>query len=256
MIVRERQNAYIMIEQDHHAHISAKMAAGLKDSFFSGKMFKPSVLYAIEKHDYAWKMIDKQPFWNDRKQEPYMFTDFPNPAKTVFYQHGVDEVEKYDPYAALLCSEHYTRFLQHDPEEESRLFVQRERKRQVRIMQLLDDYDDNIFDIHYGLLQFFDGLSLYICMNEPGVTTENEHPFFKDGIPVSPSLPFFHNSKMHVFWKDEQTVVMDEFPFNNPIDIIIQQKSVPKKAIAEKGVINSYLNAEVQQVYICLVGEA
>lgn len=248
MIVREHQNTYIMIEQHHHAQVSGNMAANLKDSFFLEAKWKPSVLYAIDNHDVAWKMIDKQPFWNDQKQKPYMFTDFPNPSKTVFYKHGIDEVAKHDTYAALLCSEHYTRFLQDDPEEASRAFIQHERKRQQQIVQRLEDYDSERFDVHYGLLQFFDSLSLYMCLNEPGVVKEDEHPFFKDGIPVPQSLTFFHTNNVDIYWKDEQTVVMDVFPFNHPIDITIRQKSVPKKAIAENGLIKSYEQADLETV--------
>ncbi|HLS09125.1 DUF3891 family protein [Lentibacillus sp.] len=252
MIVRERQNKYIMIEQDHHARISGQLAANLKDSFFLEERLKQPVLFAIENHDFAWKMIDKQPFWNDRKQKPYMFTDFPNPAKTVFYKHGIDEVEQHNLYAALLCSEHYTRFLLNDPGEESQLFVQHERERQKQIINRLEAYDKNIFDVHYGWLQFFDSLSLYLCLNEPGVSKEDEHPFFKNGIPISQPLTFFHTKKVSIYWKDSQTVEMNVFPFNSPIDITIQQKSVPQKAIAENGLIKAYEQAELDTVSVRL----
>ncbi|MFD1363587.1 DUF3891 family protein [Lentibacillus salinarum] len=253
MIVRERQNEYIMIEQNHHAQVSGQMAANLKDSFFLEDKFKSSVLYAIENHDYAWKMIDKQPFWNDQKQQPYTFTDFPNPPKTVFYKHGIDQVEKHDSYAALLCSKHYTRFLVDDTEETSRSFVQEEQERQQRLIHLLEDYDEPIFNVHSGLLQLFDSLSLYLCLNEPGVAKEDGHPFFKDGVPVPQSLTFFHTNKIHLYWTDEQSVEMDVVPFKSPVDITIQQKSVPKKAIAENGLIKSYEQAEQETVSVQLL---
>ncbi|WP_010529185.1 DUF3891 family protein [Lentibacillus jeotgali] len=253
MIVRERQNQYVMIEQDHHARISGQLAANLKDSFFIEETWKQSVLYAIENHDYAWKMMDKQPFWNDQKQEPYMFTDIPNSAKTVFYKHGVDEVEKYDLYAALLCSEHYARFLIDDPKEESQLFVQNERKRQQQIIGSLENYDNEIFDVHYGLLQFLDSLSLYICLNEPGTSKENEHPLFKEGIPVPQMLTFFHTNKVGIYWKDDETVEMDVFPFGSPIDITIRQKVIPKNDILEKGLIKSYEQVDEKTVSIQLL---
>ncbi|GGJ88688.1 hypothetical protein GCM10007063_09010 [Lentibacillus kapialis] len=252
MIVRERQNEYIMIEQDHHARISGQLAANLKDSFFIEEIWKQSVLYAIENHDYAWRMIDKQPFWNDQKQEPFMFTDIPNPVKTVFYKHGIDEVEKHDSYAALLCSEHYTRFLIDDPKDESQLFVQNERDRQQKIIHRIENYDKDIFGVHYSLLQFFDSLSLYLCLNEPGSAKKDEHPFFKDGIPVPQHLTFFHKNKVGIYWKDNGTVEMDVFPFGSPIDVTIRQKAVPKKAIAENGLISSYELADVNSASIQL----
>ncbi|ALX49305.1 DUF3891 family protein [Lentibacillus amyloliquefaciens] len=253
MIVREQQDSYIMIEQHHHAQVSGQLAANLKDSFFLEEDFKPSVLYAITNHDFAWKMIDKQPFWNDEKNTPYTFTDFPNPAKTVFYKHGVDEVEKHDRYAALLCSEHYARFLLDDAAEESQLFVQKERERQKRLIQFIDGYEENIFNVHRDLLRLFDSLSLYVCMNNPGVSKQNEHPFFKDGLPVPKSLTFFHTNKIDMHWKDEQSIEMGVFPFSSPVDITIYQKSVPKKAIEEYGLINSYEYTEAETLSVQLL---
>ncbi|TRM11245.1 DUF3891 family protein [Lentibacillus cibarius] len=253
MIVRDSQEGFVMIEQDHHAKLSGEMAACLKASILPGDEFKQSVLYAIKNHDYAWKMLDKQPFWNDHKQQPYNFTDFPNPPKTVFYKHGIDEVEKQDTYAALLCSEHYTRFLLNDSNEAARSFVLFERQRQERIRQTVGAFDEERFFIHYGLLQFLDNLSLFVCLNEPGSAKQDEHPFFKDGIPVSSSLsPFLNTTKVNLRWKNEQTVVMDTSPFSHPIDITLEQKRLPKETVFAKGVINSYVNADMQKVPIRL----
>ncbi|SFE17739.1 Protein of unknown function [Lentibacillus persicus] len=248
MIVREREDSYVMIEQDHHAQISGQLAANLKDTYFLDEALKHSVLYAIANHDYAWKMIDKQPFWNDKKGKPYSFTDFPVPPKTVFYKHGVDEVEKHDWYAALLCSSHYARFLINEAEEESQLFVEEERQRQERLIQYIDRYDEHIFNVHSGLLQLFDSLSLYLCLNEPGASKEDEHPFFKDGLPVSESLTFFHTKKIDIHWKDNQAIEMGVFPFSSSVDLTIQQKTVPKRAVAAHGLIQSYQQAEYESV--------
>ncbi|WP_164670773.1 DUF3891 family protein [Virgibacillus doumboii] len=252
MIVRENEHDFVMIEQNYHAQISGKMATGLKDSLFSGKAFKKSVLYAIENHDYAWKLIDKEPFWNDQKQAPYTFVDFPNTPKTIFYKHGIDEVEKNDAYAGLLCSEHYSRFLSDNTSKEATAFVQQEKERRQRIIQSMDDFAEHLFDFHYGLLQFFDSLALYVCLNEPGISKENEHPFFRGGIPVSPSLTFFNDNKVPIYWKDDKTVIMNEFPFYHPLEIMIKQKRVSKDTISSQGLIGSYLRAVPEHVNIRL----
>lgn len=248
MIVRENKQDFIMIEQDYHAQISGKMASSLSDSLFRGEAFKKTVLYAIDNHDYAWKLIDKEPFWNDQKQAPFTFVDFPNPPKTIFYKHGIDEVERNDSYAGLLCSEHYTRFLGGAASQESKSFIQQEKERQQRIIQSMDSFDEQLFNFHYGLLQFFDSLSLYVCLNKPGTAKEDEHPFFKEGIPVSPSLTFFNEEKIPLYWKDNKTVVMSEFPFTNPVEITIKQKRIAKDAIFALGLVKSYLNAETEHV--------
>src|SRR5690625_5024251 len=98
MIVREHQDKFIMIEQDFHAYISGEMIANWKDSLFKGEHFKKSVEYAIYHHDLGWKMIDKQPFWDDEKEAPYSFISFPILPKLIFYKYGIDMVEDVDPY--------------------------------------------------------------------------------------------------------------------------------------------------------------
>src|SRR5699024_6115133 len=128
MIARERKDDFVMIEQDNHAHISGDLIKAWKDSFFAGESFKESVEYAIIHHDYGWKLFDKQPFWNDEKQMPYTFIDFPNKPKTVFYKHGIDVVEKDDPYAALLRSEEHTSELQSRFDLVCRLLLEKKKK--------------------------------------------------------------------------------------------------------------------------------
>ncbi|GAB4075171.1 DUF3891 family protein [Barrientosiimonas marina] len=254
MIVRERDQGFVMIQQHHHAQISGELARQLDNAFFDDKNLRPSVEYAIAKHDDAWKMLDKQPFWNDLKQEPYRFTDVPNAAKTVFYKQGIDTVQEQDDYAALICSEHYRRFLENDPDEDSQQFVEQERQRQQSLMQHLDAYDQDLYWMHWDLLQFLDSLSLYVCMNEPGAREENRHPFFKNGITVSPSLSFFDTHKTPIHWQDNQTVVMDAFPFAEPVTVTVQQKIIPKQTLAEKGLIESYRQADFENVSIQLTG--
>ncbi len=250
MIVRERKDDFVMIEQDNHAHISGDLFKAWKDSFFAGESFRESVEYAIIHHDYGWKLFDKQPFWNDEKQMPYTFIDFPNKPKTVFYKHGIDVVEKDDPYAALLCSYHYSRFLLSDSSPEATEFIQKEEQRRKRIIHSLSSFDHTLFDFHYGLLQLCDNLSLYICLNEPGVAKEAGHPFYKKGIPLPDALHVFQEDKLDIQWADDKTVTISECPFSNPLTVTIKQKTISKETIAAKGLLNSYKETEYEQVYV------
>src|SRR5699024_2142652 len=120
---------------------------------------------AIHYHDYGWRLIDMQPFWNDWKQAPYAFTDFPTMSKIIFYTYGIDQVVKKDRYAGLLSSRHYTRFLESHPSEEAQAFVQREKARQEQLIKAIPEFGRDWYDVHYGLLQICDDLSLYICLN-------------------------------------------------------------------------------------------
>ncbi|RYG74195.1 DUF3891 family protein [Lentibacillus lipolyticus] len=253
MIVRERPNSFVMIEQDNHAHVSGEIMTQWKDSLFPGLHLRQSVEHAIYRHDYGWKPFDRQPFWNDQKQAPYTFIDFPAVPKTVLYKHGIDEVENEDTYAAMLCSEHYKQFMKNDTGESAQTFVQQEEQRQQRIVKMLGGCNEKLFNNHFSLLQLGDSLSLYACLNEPGVDKEDEHPFFKEGIPIPNKLDGWNHDKLAVSWKDDRTIVLDPFPFEKTVSFHLQQKTITKQAIAEHGLMDSYEDAPFEKVYLRLM---
>src|SRR5690625_1948886 len=238
MIVRERKDDFVMIEQENHAHVSGDLMKAWKDFFFAGEAFRKSVEYAIFHHDYGWRPLDKQPFWNDKKQIPFTFIDFPNRPKTVFYKYGIDVVEKDDPYAALLCSYNYSRFLLNDSSPEAKDFVKTEETRRKLIIDTLPSFDDELFQFHYGLLQLCDNLSLYICLNEPGVAKEAGHPFYKKGIPLPDALHVFQEDKLDIQWSDDKTVTISECRFSNPLTVTVKQKTILKEPIAVNGLLD------------------
>ncbi len=252
MIVREHPTAYVMIEQAEHAYMSGQMVSLWKNSLFLGKTYRPSVEYAIEKHDDGWKAIDQQPFWNDEKQVPYSFIDFPTIPKTIFYKHGIDEVERVDAYSGLLCSRHYVRFLKGNPSDEVKNFLQQETKRQQQIVEAIPSFNHEWFDFHYGLLQFCDDLSLYVCMHEPGASQTEIHHFFRDGITLHPSLDMFKRHRLTLHWKDKKTIVIDAFPFKQPVQLTIPQKIVQKDDIAKHGLVKAYENTPTQYMQVTL----
>lgn len=244
MIVREQDNEFIMIEQDNHARLSGELAAAWKESLFNGAELRGSVEYAISRHDLGWKPFDTQPFWNDAKSRPYTFTAFPVPAKAVLYKHGIEEVAAEDSYAALLCSRHYTNFLQHQQLPEAKKFVQEENKRRERIMTSMEDFKQANYDYHYAMLQVCDNISLFVCLNNPGVSKQEEHPFFQNGLP-SPNALFDNQEPENtsIQWLDEQTVELEMFPFENPFEIALPYKMVTKSAISNDGIAQSYQTA-------------
>lgn len=110
-------------------------------------------------------------------------TDFPVIPKTVLYTQGIDEVEAVDPYAAALCSAHYMKFISKSPTEEAQHYLTQEEKRIDSIMSRFPSIDSKIFDHHVRLLQFADHISLYICLNDPGVKPEISIPFSNKAFP-------------------------------------------------------------------------
>lgn len=252
MIVRETNKAFIMIEQHEHARVAANIMTDLKPHLLKRDNFWNSVIYAIEQHDCGWKPFDKEPFWNDKKHAPYTFIDFPLLPKLTLYKQGIDKVEQVNPYAALLCSEHYARFVKHHKIDEVKYFLEQERKRHERIIKTFPHFNQTLFDLHYNLLQFGDNLSLYICLNEPGVSKNQEHSFFREGIPIPTLMQDMAEKRIQVEWKNERTIYLDMFPFIRPIPVTFQQKVVSKEDITTHGLLESYSSTAFEKVKIQL----
>src|SRR5699024_7754389 len=106
MIIREQKKTITMIEQNHHAHLSAEIIKNWQDIFFK----------------------------NDDTQLPYSFIDLLVLTKTVVYTQGVDKVEEVDAYAAALCSTHYMRFMENNTRPEVQTYMAHEKKRTKRIL--------------------------------------------------------------------------------------------------------------------------
>lgn len=253
MIVRKHDDAFIMIEQDNHAHVSGEIMKHWKDHLFKGNTFKSSVNVAIYKHDIGWAPFDKQPFWNDTDQAPYTFVTFPALPKIVLYTHGINKTEQHDRYAGLLCSEHYKRFLVNNTSEAAQNFIKQEEARQQRIIEATPDYQKELFDFHYGLVQLGDNISLYICLNEPGAAKEEEHHFFKNGIPLAKALDL--PEKMHLSWEDESAISIDPFPFSKPITFQLKQKEIAKKDISRHGLLDVYKNTAYEELTLKLTAK-
>ncbi|WP_158595149.1 DUF3891 family protein [Oceanobacillus piezotolerans] len=250
MIIKERDSEeFVFIEQHHHAYVSYELIKNLKDSFVKDETYKASLLEAVRLHDCGWRYVDKQPFWNIEENKPYDFTDFPLSAKVMVYEMGINEVEQKDLYAALLCSVHYTKFIMSDSEVDAKIFVEKEKLRQEKIMHQLGRINKHLFEYHYALLQFADSLSLYFCLNDPGVSQDEVHFFFREGI----HLPFANTEdKLMPLWDDKGTVHLDPFPFQSSINIELQQKRIHMEDIKRHGLIPCYEANAFETVYITI----
>lgn len=252
MIIRQYKNVFTFINQHDHAAVSEKIVLGISKQYFPDDKFKDSAIYAVRMHDCGWSSFDKAPMWNDKANHPYSFIDYPIPIKTVLYKHGIDEIEKHDPYAALLCSKHYSYFISKDNSLEARHFLSNEEKRQTTIVKELDA-DDDLIQFHYELLQFADVFSLYLCLNNPGATKDETHPYFKNGIPLPEKLEKQLGTKAELKWIDETTLSCEPFLFNEPLKLILPQKAVRKDHISEKGLIKSFQETEETHVQLKII---
>ena len=122
-----------MVKQNDHAHIAGEIAKNCKNEYFFDENRTEDVMLAIHEHDRGWIDLDSSPVWNDKSEKPYSFIDYPLPLKISFYKKGLDEVEKMSKYAGLLCSLHYTSFIQDSGEPTVREFWQEEKQRQEQL---------------------------------------------------------------------------------------------------------------------------
>lgn len=247
MISKEQKESFVLTEQLHHSIVSGEMLPHWKYQNIKNSAFYPSVHYAISMHDYGWQNFDKQPFWNDRTQQPYSFIDFPMMAKLVLYQHGIDEIEKENPYAALLCSRHYQNFFAEEKAAAAKQFVQHEEERQLQIKKTLPHFDEAHFLYHFGLLNLLDGLSLFAAITEPETGKGTTHPFFKGGLEI-PVVLGLTNERIKLNWVDEKTIEIGPFPFEESFSCTFKQKELAKETIIQDG----FLEAYAEQPYKCV----
>lgn len=239
MIIRETEEDFICIEQNHHAHIAKRIIAHWQTYFLADDLLADSVLYAVKQHDVGWHYFDKQPLWNDQTNKPYTFIDLPLLIKTVLYTKGVDIVERKNPYAAALCSAHYTKFLQKYEIREVQQYVEKEYLRRKRILQAFPEVDEATFERHLAFIQLADNLSLYICLHDPG-NNDDKHRYFQSGIRIPEPIDEGKVEYLTAHWNNEQTIQLKNIENVPPFSIDLQEKTIPKNIIKEDGFLNSY----------------
>lgn len=230
MIVRAERDQFILVEQHHHALQAGVMAQQWKE-FPYGKQFRSLVGLATSLHDIGWQPLDHTPMWNMPHKRPYSFVDYPLAPKLDAYKAGVDFVESLDPLAALICSMHYLSFFSSpsngDDQITEEMFVKHEQSRQKRLSNFLKEVKPTLLEVRVNALeylQFFDNLSLYLCLNQVGASKDEEHPWFRDGLTLRTTKG--EQQQFNLFWTGNN-VIIDPFPFIYPFFIFLQQKILP-----------------------------
>lgn len=202
LIVIDYDNGiYELITQHDHALLAGEMASYSGKAPFGRSSTRTIITAAL--HDVSWKRSDR-----DFQKAPYHFVDYPLQEKLELYKTGIDQMESIDEYIALLTSIHYTAFFNPNGPEEVRHFLATEKQRQGRLHALFPN--ENI-EFAHRQLQMWDNLSLYVCLNKPGVQKEEEHPWFQRGIRAVTSSG--EHITIHGKWIDEKTVSFSPFPF-------------------------------------------
>lgn len=246
MIVYEREDSYVMITQDDHAQVSKQIAEHCKDDFYYASKYNEEVILAIQEHDRGWIDPDKSPLWNDKSEEPFSFIDYPTDLKNSFYEKGLDEVEGMGKYACLLCSLHYSSFVQDAEEPAVQEFWNIEKQRQDRLYDELgiigNEEKKKTLMYHLDLLKFSDFLSLYICLHEPG-NNKKKHPFFKNGFPQM--FLFATEEPIIASWENEELIFLSFSPLKSELVVKLPYKEVMKEQIEKDGLLQAFKDTPV-----------
>lgn len=237
MIVRETDQHFVMTTQHEHARFAGEIANYFVKSLFLDEKYIRDVLFAIQEHDRGWIRLDDTPIWNDRHSVPFSFADYPLLPKLALYRIGIDEVEKINDYAALLCSIHYSSFthLQSSKLTDCVNFINNEIERQTRLKAKLGQPTEDMISNHYKLLQLCDDISLYVCINNPGATKDIEHPWFKEGFDT-----IINDQRINAHWINNKEIVISPFLFERDFTTTIKSKQVPKELIGRLGINDAY----------------
>ena len=213
MVVRERPDRFLLFGQHEHALMAGEFARrwGERPVPFE------STVYAVANHDLAWREPDGEVLWNEEKDRPYSFVDYPLHLKLPAQKRGIDRVEARDSYAGCLCSMHYARFLLDAERPEETEFRDGEFERQRRLEQGMSAAELENLERNFRLLRLCDGLSLFLCLNEPG---GNEDP------PPYPEGFVFKGTRFDLVWEDGQTLGLDPNPFSEAFGIEVPYRIV------------------------------
>lgn len=215
MIVREKPDSFVLIKQHDHALASGEFAKHWAKEPWP----LDSTLYAIAHHDVAWRGPDASVSWNEEAGRPYSFMDYPSEPKIQAYTAGLDLLEAQDSYAACLCSMHYETLVRSFGTEAEVPFAEAEARRQAKLNANMSQEELDSLEYNLRFLKLCDGLSLFVCINEPG---QNDYP------PPYPKGFVLDGQEFEPAWEDRSTLRLRPTPFSEPFELAIPYQLVGK----------------------------
>jgi hypothetical protein len=240
MIVRNQSDgSVVMITQNDHAKLSGLFAAHWGNARFARPRPFVSMMRAAQYHDSGWLRYETNPYRDPATQKSPTFQQVPNDApQLAAYQWAIDMVTEVDSYSGLMVSKHRTGLWQSrynvmtqpppgpprtlTPEIQD--FITRNEARQHVITA---GHDRHEITVNYNLLQVWDLLSLYICMNEQ----HREHVI----APVPTAYTDGPAETLKLTLRSPGSIAVDPFPFATaPFDAAIVYRKLPQSALRDE----------------------
>lgn len=215
MIVRERADSFVLVEQHEHALVSGEFAR----RWVEEPVPVGPTLYAVENHDVGWQEPDSEVLWNEASGRPHSFVDYPLGPKLEAWRRGIERIEAREAYAGCLCSMHYAQFLIGSEAPTEVEFREREAARQERLRLGMSQTELENLGRNFRLLRLCDGLSLYLFLYGPG---EPGYP------PPTPDGFEFDGKRFELVWEGREHVRLEPFALTEPFDVSVPYREVGK----------------------------
>jgi hypothetical protein len=144
--------------------------------------------------------------------------DYPVEPKLRAYGEGLDYLVARDPYAACLCSMHYSSFVRGSEGAAEARFFGGEVRRQERLRGGMSEEKLENLERNFRLLKTCDDLSLFVCLNEPG---ENTYPRYEKGFE-------YMGARFVPVWEDRRTLRLEPSPLSGAFEVAIPYLEVGK----------------------------
>ncbi len=220
MVIQVRRDTYRVIRQHDHAVASGTLAHDWVGCDDRPVPLPLEAILGVALHDWAWSDADSWPRHDPATNGILSFLSHPRDERRGFYAAGLDEVERMNPYAALLGSLHYAGF----ESDESEAFVKGERARQERLRRRLGigaDQEETLRR-HRDYLSLFDDLSLFACLTGPA-SLDAPSWLAAEEIGRTPE-----GAQLALRWSGDETIMVAPFPFRRAVALAIPCRDLPR----------------------------
>ena len=214
VIVREVSEGFLAIGQHDHGLAAGEIAR----RWGREPRPSPSTVYAVAQHDLGWQALDSSVLWNQQTGRPHDFLNYPAEPKVQAFAAALDLLQERDPYAACLSSMHYTTLMQGSKKEAEVRFRGSEARRQQRLRDTIGEQSASGLERDLRFVKLCDGLSLFMCVNEPGHEVSNPAPY-PDGLA-------FDGEQYAPGWVNERTLRVNPDPFLEPFEVELPYRVV------------------------------
>lgn len=217
MILQRAGEGLLAFRQTEHARLAGDIAAAWGNAAFPPPPRRASALVAAHRHDDGWAEWELAP-QIDEHGAPVDFIRIPVREHVALYRRGIDLVEREDPFAGCVVSLHGKRlyttpFREGGPPRLERLaqadlpiaqaFVAREVERERRLLAALGSSARDEIEQAWRLLQAWDRISLFVCLQPLGAGT-------------SFTLPAVTDPLITVSTTEAGVVELDPYPLREP----------------------------------------